>query len=1397
MNHRRLAARPLIAPVAAGLLALAIGAPAPAGAQELTPPKPRPYVDEPAWVHDRPPKLTDRIWHAKPAPAGMKPQPLKRVRIVDLGDNIVRRHDHGKTGQGAFGSHLGTAVLSGVDVDGDGTETDFIKYREFSMDIPFCGRPPAYDIEANSAVFYGGATGFFTEKRGGLEEFGINTSEGKNWTFITPDSAGRHRAYGVWLWKKEDFRYGGDEHRVSFDETSLIGLHVMRFFWRLQDARYVAKDGDRFYISEYNFGTVEAQTFWREKGKDPAEYGLGPHTQGTGGGAVFGMDPTQTRWARYEPKAPYHIMFDAGKAAFEEHAFRDVQAVGFYVAKNRWVEEGMAIKWYAFEVLGTVHRPPRPSETLDTALVGGLKDAGGKAIPAFHMSKCEIPYVLFQRVRRWAVAPQFAFDEFYPYVTINDGDMGSMDYGPGGELMEHGADEPVTDLTWLDAVLWCNMLSEYEGREPAYYFMPDFKFLLRRARVRRWGAKRNSLYMPTVYVKWDADGYRLPTGAEWLAAAGTSAPQAASAWIGANGRGTTHDVGARAPNARGIHDMLGNVWEYVWDVGENYDPSPEGFKARHTVLGGDFNYPADPWTNLASPYGDEPHKGHFSIGFRVVRRDKGLPAPPLSPGPVLEVIPSWTIEQGRKSKGKEVKSVSQPMLDMVEVPEGSYRRADTAKVFVSPCFIGRFEVTYARWKEVYDWAVAVGYVFNYDGDMGSMDYQTWKRRRHSPDEPVTGISRGDALIWCNALSQMEGRRPCYYKSGDPTQMLRAASPVRAFWSRRSKLFDEPELRVLGWKPGMDINSIGYRKGPAGTFDTYGLGQFKGLYGGGFPPTSFGGAPAVDWSTDGYRLPTMAEWVIACKAGTKTKYYWGDEPDMEGKRACSWHNSEGRTYEVGHKPANPRGLYDMLGNAFEMCWAKPNQGKNQSFHETWNPKGSTEEPNSCHLMMGGSFLDSTVRLSSAQAFLTEANKRASLTIWNWNAFTHVGFRPVRCETRTHRKSGSEMPDDILILDVNLQEPVSPLQGQTHRGNLYRTGVFHSKGIGARPRLKWRFKPGGRITSCPLACRDKAYIGSDNGFVYALDIETGEEKWRYKMAGGPAYKIGSSYWGSHWPAAPTIKDGILYMGCKGGYLYALDTRTGRPKWKATVRGATSVTGSPLPAHGAVFAYIVGYGEDSGLMAVHGETGQVITIYRNYFWGGWQRSMSYADGTLIAAGRLVDMRSGSIRGTVCGGMNTSVMCDGRVYAVGGWSGVPSSIKAADYRAATEIYSVKIESGDTRHVRKGTSENTLAVWSDRLYFGTRQGYLYCCDAMTGKRLWKTKLGSRTRCAPSISTVHGSEEAIVYIGCDDGTLWAVDASVGEKLWNYKTGGMIWMDPWIDEGVVYVASDDGCLYALH
>src|SRR5690349_2830707 len=105
---------------------------------------------------------------------------------------------------------------------------------------------------------------------------------------------------------------------------------------------------------------------------------------------------------------------------------------------------------------------------------------------------------------------------------------------------------PVTEVSWNDAVRFCNLLSETAGLTPCYSIGGDVN-------------------AQDVICDWDADGYRLPSEAEWEYAcrAGTTGVRYGEldeiAWYRENSGGRVHDVGSKEPNAWGLYDMIGNV----------------------------------------------------------------------------------------------------------------------------------------------------------------------------------------------------------------------------------------------------------------------------------------------------------------------------------------------------------------------------------------------------------------------------------------------------------------------------------------------------------------------------------------------------------------------------------------------------------------------------------------------------------------------------------------------------------------------------------------------------------------------------------------------------------------------------------------------------------------------
>lgn len=167
------------------------------------------------------------------------------------------------------------------------------------------------------------------------------------------------------------------------------------------------------------------------------------------------------------------------------------------------------------------------------------KPVNKKEISDFYMSKYEVTFDMFDK-----------YCKATGHERANDG-------GYGREK------NPVINVSWESALLYCNWLSMRFNYELVYDIVID------------------SSGMSIGAVNWDADGYRLPTEAEWEYVAKGGSKSAGFlfagsddldevAWYSKNSENTPHEVGTLKPNELGIYDILGNAYEWCWDY---YDPA--------------------------------------------------------------------------------------------------------------------------------------------------------------------------------------------------------------------------------------------------------------------------------------------------------------------------------------------------------------------------------------------------------------------------------------------------------------------------------------------------------------------------------------------------------------------------------------------------------------------------------------------------------------------------------------------------------------------------------------------------------------------------------------------------------------------------------------------------------
>jgi len=455
---------------------------------------------------------------------------------------------------------------------------------------------------------------------------------------------------------------------------------------------------------------------------------------------------------------------------------------------------------------------------------------------------------------------------------------------------------PVENVSWLDAVKFCNRLSEKQGLKPFY-----------------------DVAGQTVRVPdWKGPGYRLPTEAEWeYACRGGSKTRycfgddpkelSSFAWLADNSgrevwdslrfwtdcrgdwgkwgpeldrRGCrSHAVGQRCPNAFGLFDMYGNVWEWCWDgFSEGYftqsptddPPGPSG-AADRVIRGGSWCVTGPVRSALRSRV--RPVYRDWNVGFRVARGESDTQtasinnkasAPANTAG--SSGSPSTSAAESPSPTPVDKPSIS-PSTEPLEtvtntfgmalnlIPAGEFMMgspnndadAETDEkpqhnVRISPFYLGVNEVTQEQYRAVTgnnpSWFSSTG-----DG-RGTVAGRSTDRL------PVENVLWLDAVRFCNTLSQKEGRKPFYEIDGEKVQV-------------------------------------------------------------------------PDWSGTGYRLPTEAEWEYACRTGRTTKYSFGDDPAELGQYA--WYDGNSKingnwcTHPVGQKRPNAFGLFDMHGNVWEWCW----------------------------------------------------------------------------------------------------------------------------------------------------------------------------------------------------------------------------------------------------------------------------------------------------------------------------------------------------------------------------------------------------------------------------------------------------------------------------------------------
>jgi outer membrane protein assembly factor BamB len=349
--------------------------------------------------------------------------------------------------------------------------------------------------------------------------------------------------------------------------------------------------------------------------------------------------------------------------------------------------------------------------------------------------------------------------------------------------------------------------------------------------------------------------------------------------------------------------------------------------------------------------------------------------------------------------------------------------------------------------------------------------------------------------------------------------------------------------------------------------------------------------------------------------------------------------------------------------------------------------------------------------------------------------------------------------VALLCASVSIPAFSQSIASFRGDAQHTGVYQHPGVPLLHGIKWKFKTGGAVISTPAVIDGTAYFGSDDHYVYAVNLADGRQRWKFKT-------------GSRVTSSPAVYRGYVYFTSFDGNSYAVDANSGELRWKFASEGERRFVGRHL--HGSDPA-----GESMADPFDFYLSSPAIDSNTVYIGSG--------DGDVYA----LDAASGALRWKFRTGdvvHASPAIANGLVY-VGSWD---SNFYAIDAKNGRERW--RFKTGEDHEIANQVGIQSSAIIADGLvYFGCRDSNLYALDAATGAKKWAySNKGSWV-----ISTPIALDGTLYFATSDSGLLNAVDAKTGTL--KYSLSFHHWpmfSSPAIAGRNLYIGSHAGTLLAI-